>query len=183
MQATTPKLSIGAGTLFAILALPGAALAQRQLDPVRVTAAAIARADSLYSKAERMEVSSRRDFRRVAQLHEESATLRSVEDAKRAASLQIAAVHRYGGGDRRRAAADMELAAQEAAARGDVVNAANAYIDAAMIAAELRQRDRAVKLVRAAQLLTESPLLSDAQRLQLRTRLPQGSEVAVLERR
>lgn len=181
MRKTTRSLPIAASTLISILVLPGTALAQRQLDPVRVTAAATERADSLYAKAERQEIQSKSQFAKTAALYERSAELRSPGDDKRFESLVMAARLRYGHGDRRRAADDMEQAAEEAAIRGDVVNAAVSYLDAAFLAVELRQRDRAVKHVRAARLLTHSPLLTDAQRLELRVRLPQRAEVAILD--
>jgi hypothetical protein len=178
-------LPIAAATLFSIAALPAAALAQQQLqklDPVRVTVLSdAARADSLESAAAEYRLTALRDFRKIARMYEESAALRADGDEKRLASLQRAANIRYGRGDRRRAAANMEQAAREAAARGDVVNAARSYTDAAFIAAELNQPARAAALTQSAALLTESPLLTPAQRLELRARLPQRGEVAVAD--
>lgn len=179
---TRSVVPVAASTLFSMFALPAAAFAQWELAPVRVTASAVARADSLDAAASRRTISTLRDFKKVARLHEESAQLRSAGDAKRFDCLQTAARLRYGANDRRRAVEDMEQAAQQAAARGDVVNAAGAYVDAAHVAAELRQGERAAEFVRAAQLLTQSPLLSDAQRTELRGRLPQRFQVAMLER-
>jgi hypothetical protein len=178
------RLPRAAGTLFSMLALPAAAfgqdLGQGHLDPVRVTAAATARADSLDAKANAIELSRLSDFPKVARLHEQSAGLRSVGDAKRFESLRKAARLRYGAGDCRRAADDMEQAARDAAARGDIVNAVSAYIDVAYIAAELRQGARAVESTSTARLLAGSPLLTEAQRLQLRVRLPHRTDVATL---
>ena len=183
MQRMTRSLPIAAGALFSLLAFPAAALAQQQLDPVRVTATSdAARADSLDGAAAAYPLTALRDFRKVARMYEESAALRVDGDEKRFASLHQAAKIRYGRGDRRQAATDMEQAAREAAARGDVVSAAHAYADAAYIAAEINQPARAAALTRSAELLTESPLLTAAQRLELRARLPQRGEVALLER-
>ena len=182
MHRTTRSLSIAAATLVSIVTLPAAALAQRQLDPVRVTATSdAARADSLYRAAADYPLTKLRDFRKIARLYEESAALRADGDEKRFGSLRRAAYIRYGRGDRRQATANMEQAAHEAALRGDVVNAARAYTDAAHIAAELNQDARALEFTRAAELLTESPLLTAAQRLELRAGLPQRAEVAVAD--
>ena len=171
-----------AGTLAAALALPAAASAQQQLDPVRVTASAIARADSLHARAERHEISTLRDFRTVAHLHEQSAELRGEDDARTVECLQTAAHIRHGAGDHRRAADDMERAARLAAERGDVMNAAQSYIDAAYVAVDLKQGARVRELARAARLLTESPLITATQRTQLLSRIERNPTVAMLSR-
>lgn len=171
-----------AAALLSLAALPAAARAQQQLDPVRVTAMAdAARADALERAAANHRLAKLRDFGKVARMYEEAATLRAEGDERRFTSLRNAAHIRYGHGDRRRAADDMEQAAREAASRGDVVSAVAAYTDAAHLAAELAQADRAIMFTRAAALLTESPLLTPAQRLDLRARLPRSGDVAVLD--
>ena len=78
--------------------------------------------------------------------------------------------------------ARLAQAAAIAAARGDVVNAANAYVDAAILSAELREHGRAMRFVHAANLLTHSPLITETQRLELRERLPQRLQVAMIDR-
>lgn len=182
MHPTTRRLPLAAATLCTLLALPTAALAQQRLDPVRVTAAADgARADSLQRVADAYEIQDLRAFAKVARMYEESASLRADGDPGRFAALRSAAYLRYGTGDLRRATENMAEAAREAQARGDVVNAVRAYNDAARLAADLRQRDGAVAFTRAARLLTESPLLSPAQRLELRADLLGGATVAVLD--
>ena len=176
------RFPVAAGTLVAALALPAAASAQQQLDPVRVTAIATARADSLHARADRHEISTMRDFRKVARLHEQSAELRGEDDARGFECLQVAAHIRHGAGDFRRAADNMERAAQLAAARGDVMNAAVSYIDAAYIAVDLKQGARVREFTRAARLLTESPLITAAQRVQLLSRIQSNAAVAMLSR-
>lgn len=183
MHPITRRLPLAAAaTLAALAALPAAARAQQRLDPVRVTAAAAdgARADSLQHAADAYEIGELRQFARVARMYEEAASLRADGDAKRYAALRRAADLRYGAGDLRRATENMAEAAREAQARGDVVNAVRAYGDAAHLAAGLRRRDGAATFTRAAQLLTESPLLSAAQRVELRAALPGVAAVAVL---
>ena len=183
MHPTTRRLPLAAATLCTLLALPTAAPAQQRLDPVRVLAAAnVARADSLVRSADAFELRRLRDFGKVARMYEESASLREEGDAARFATLNRAAHLRFGAGDRRRAAENMAEAAREAQARGDVVDAVRAYGDAAYLAAGLRQGDRAATYARAARLLTESPLLTPAQRLELRATLLAASAVALLTR-
>jgi hypothetical protein len=177
----TSLLRVPAVAAAILLAAPAAALAQRQLEPVRVTAAAGAQADSFEAAAARFELSRIKDFKKVARLYEASAELRGPEDVKRFSCLRMAALLRYGAGDESRAAENMALAAAHAAARGDVVNAATAYTDASLIAAEIRDGGQAVEYATAARLLSESPLLSDQQRLELRARTPRAVAVAVAE--
>lgn len=178
MHTVARRLPVVASTLLAAVALPCAALAQQQLAPVRVTASVIAHADSLDARADSHPVATLRDMPKVASLRERSAELRTDADPKRFAGFQTAAFLRYGAGDRRRALADMELAARSAAARGDVENAANAYIHAAHLALDLRQTARVVEYTNAARLLAESPLLTEEQRIVLRGRLPHETQVA-----
>jgi hypothetical protein len=168
----TTLLRVPAAAAALILAVPAAALAQRQLEPVRVTA--VAQADSFEAAAASYRISRLKDFKKVARLYEASAELRGPEDAKRFNSLRMAAFLRYGAGDESRAAENMAQAAAHAAARGDVVNAATAYTDASLLAAQARRGNAAVEYADAARLLSESPLISDTQRSELRARTPRA---------
>jgi hypothetical protein len=181
MPSAARSLAAAAVTLISVAALPTAALAQQRLDPVHVTAEQSARADALHAKAEQY-AGSLRAYRKVARLHEEAAALRPSNDPQAFDCLRTAALLRYYSNDRRGGADAMERAAELATLRGDVIGAANAYIDAAVIAGELRQGPRMTALVEKADLLTTSPLLSDAQRLELRGRITRGTEVARLDR-
>jgi hypothetical protein len=58
----------------------------------------------------------------------------------------------------------MERAADEAHAAGDVVRAANAYIDASFLAQAAGNDLKVPELVKKAQLLTSSPLLAASER-------------------
>jgi hypothetical protein len=65
----------------------------------------------------------------------------------------------------------MEQAADRALAMGDVLNAVTAYTEAAYICADIRDGDRMRTLAGKARLLASSPMLTEEQRYQLRTRL------------
>ncbi len=180
MRSTLRSLAFAAGT-FAALATPGVAPAQQLLTPVRVTAEQAARADALHAEAKLYD-GSLRAFRKVARLHEQAAALREPDDSRNFECLRTAALLRYYSGDRRGGGVRMEEAAVHASAHGDVVAAANAYIDAAIIANETRQSQRVRDLARRAVLLTSSPLLTEAQRLDLRGRISGSFAVAMLDR-
>ena len=65
----------------------------------------------------------------------------------------------------------MARAAESAVERGDVVLAAQSFSDAAIMAHETKQPARAWELGVRADVLTSSPLLTEAQRLALRERI------------
>ena len=170
-------LAASAVVALAVTSIP--ASAQQVLEPVRVTAEA--------DRAERQAVEAAaaatapRHFAKAARLYERSAAERSANDPKAADALRKAALLHYYGGDLRRSITTMERAAQRAATIGDVVNAANSFIDAAIVANEMREQEWALALGRNARLLTSSPLLSDAQRMALRGRMTGWAEVASLQ--
>ena len=150
------------GMLMAVAAAPVAASAQQKLPPVRVTAS-LEYADGLALKAESL-ATMLTHFKQAADLFEQSAEARTQADPRAVSCLRSAATLRYNTGNKRRSLGLMEKAGDRAMRLGDVVTAANSYIDAAVIAAELRQGDRARELSERAVLLTKSPLLSEEQR-------------------
>lgn len=172
MHATTrtrhPLWAVGA--LATALALPSAARAQQPLTPVQVTVEATGRADALDARAEAYEAANRH-LGRAASLREQAAQLRAPEDPRGFRSLWRAAHLRYYGGQPRAAVGLMERAADQAVARGDVANAATAYIDAAYIATELRDPMRVREFLTKGTLLMHSPLLSAPEREALRGRV------------
>ena len=70
-------------------------------------------------------------------------------------------------------------AADQAMSLGDVVSAAGAYLDAGLLATQLRQPEEAWRLGHKGELLAGSPLLSPEQRDALRARVVRTSELAV----
>lgn len=172
---STPRarLTVAAAlaTVAAALLAPAALGAQQQLNPVRVSASeAHARAEALHEHGAR-EAETLSRLKRAAKLHQQSAELRAPDDPRRAECLREAALLRYYGGDARGASGVMARAAARAAERGDVVLAAQSFSDAAIMAHETRQPARAWELGVRADVLTGSPLLSEAQRLALRERI------------
>lgn len=168
----TPRVRLTvAGALLAVAATPVAALAQQQLQPVRVSPSeALVRAEALHTRGMK-EGESLDRLKKASKLHQQSAELRAADDPRRAECLREAALLRYYAGDRRGAAPIMARAAESAVERGDVVLAAQSFSDAAIMAHETKQPARAWELGVRADVLTSSPLLTEAQRLALRERI------------
>jgi hypothetical protein len=157
------------------LALPAATRAQQPLDPIQVSART-AEADRLDARAQDYETSgSRRKWGKAAGLRERAADLRAPEDPRGFSSLQMAAFLRHAISQREAALGLMQRAGDQAIARGDVYNAARAYVDAAYIANEMRDVEDVRAFIAKGTLLMHSPLLSDPQREQLRRGLAQAS--------
>ena len=157
------------GMLLAVAAAPNAASAQQKLPPVRVTAS-LEYADGLMLRAESLSTKLSH-FKEAADLFERSADVRTPGDARAVTCLRSAATLRYNSGNKRKGLGLMEKAGDRAISLGDVVSAANSFIDAAVIASELRQGERARELGERAALLTKSPLLTDEQRSALEYRM------------
>ena len=171
---------LGAGaTALAIITAPSVAAAQQPLplDPVRVTATS--RAEQLEAEAAALPTMTK-EFPKAAGLYEKAANARQADDAEKATNLRRAAYLRYYSGDTRAGGRLMERAAQHSAAMGDVAIAANAYIDAALIAIERAELERAVALGHKAELLVSSPLLDETQRAGLLGRIASWRQVAML---
>ncbi|HEX6135756.1 MAG TPA: hypothetical protein VFZ24_17410 [Longimicrobiales bacterium] len=110
-------------------------------------------------------------WKKAVRMLEESAALRPGSDAEAYDCLMYAGRIRAALGDMRAARTDFEKAAAQALARGDVVEAAHAYIDAAHTAVALKDARGARQLVDSATLLVESPLLPEVERTRLKARL------------
>ena len=110
------------------------------------------------------------NWNRAASLFRRTAELRPADDPAAVEDLIRAARLSFYKGDERRAMYDFEAAGQRALAIGDVLAAANAFTDAAWVA-EARGRDgQAHELLSKAQLLSNSPLIPEDARLDLRSR-------------
>ena len=107
----------------------------------------------------------------AARLHRASAYLRNPEDAEAVQSLAMAA-QLFGYAKRpREAQRTMEEAAERALAMGDVVRAAQAYVEASFFAHQQKNRGETQRLGRKALLLTSSPLLAADQLAAIMTRI------------
>ena len=177
MNATTRILLRASGALLTISGAAAVLPAQQTLDPVRVTANA--RADKFHDEALALPTETRLALK-AAKLHERSAALRDESDPQAATCLRSAAFLRYYAGSRRASADLMEKAADRAAGIGDVARAADSYIDAAYIAQELKDVSRARELAHRAELLSNSPLITDVQRAALRARITGPGVVAMM---
>jgi hypothetical protein len=104
-------------------------------------------------------------------LHQKAAALHAADDGRGSRCLELAGSLQYANGERRAARAAMEAAADRALARGDVMQAADAYVKASIIAFELRDGAGGAALARRARRLADSPLLSADQRAAITARI------------
>ena len=110
------------------------------------------------------------DWGRAASLFRRVAELRPSSDPAAVQDLIQAGRLSYYRGDNGDAVRDFEAAGQRALALGDVIVAANAFVDAAWIADANGRSARALDLVGRARLLANSPLLPDEIRDNLQNR-------------
>ena len=177
MNATLTRHTATAMVLLATVALlPAAGSAQYRL-PSIVSAN---KADSLHDSAVQFAQTGR--WQEAARLYRRSAEFRAVEDPIGLQCLTDAAAVAYAAGDRSAARSDMAHAAERALARGDIRSAAMAYLDAAWIAQEQRKPDQVWNWGHRAELLAESPLLSETDRSAIQRRIervPDGTRVVI----
>lgn len=120
-------------------------------------------AEALYERPERLH--------RAAELHEQEAAARSMDDPRLVEALDRAARLYTYAGDVERGQMLMARAAKQALRCGDVARAAHAYVDAAFIALRMRDLRLANNMTREADLLLLSPLLADAERQAIMARI------------
>jgi len=101
---------------------------------------------------------------KAAELYQDAAALRPDHDPKKVQNLREASrMHFYG--DRADRAVQVAAEAARAALRqGDIMEAADAYVDAAWLSGRLGDATRTAEYLEEARLLKNSPLLADAQR-------------------
>ena len=189
MRTHTTLAALTAAVLVATAAPSGAqSLALGSAPPVGPNAR---EAQRLHDQAEQLSakltVSSRmthRQLREISDLHAREAELRDAGDAAAVDCLRMAAnlVHSF---DPARSAELMEQAGDRALARGDVFSAARSYLDLAALqqtrkAVNVKQRMElnasALEFGLKAELLLNSPQLSDADRAALRRRFQDRKE-------
>jgi hypothetical protein len=174
MYSHSRHLLFTATAMMALVARPAGAQAQTALQPITVTEHAL-RADRLDQEAEVYERTDMALWGKAASLRQEAASLRTADDPKGSLSLYWAARDRYYTGDEAGSRELMVQSAERAFAIGDIVQAATSFTEAAYIAAELRDFHSAREYVAKARLLVHSPMLTEAQREQLRANLPMES--------
>jgi hypothetical protein len=137
---------------------------------VRVTAKQTGEANDLERRAQAL-YGAPREWREAAFLQERAASLRGAGDTQAFEDLRMAAHIYRAAGDLGRARSAMERAGAHAAARGDVVNAANSYVDAGLLALEQKRDDKVKGLALKAELLANSPMLDELQRATIMNRI------------
>ena len=170
MSTHSRHLMAAATAVLVFAAVPALAGAQASLQPINVKEPVL-RADQLDREAEGYERTDMAKWRTAARLRQEAAALREGDDPKAVMSLYWAARDRYYTGDERGGRELMVQSAERALAIGDVVHAATAYTEAAYIASEIRDPQCAREYATKARLLALSPMLTDAQREQIRANL------------
>lgn len=153
--------TLATALLTAALALPAAAQAPK-VDPERAQALK-EQAEALYDQP--------KEWGKVARLMEQSADLRAASDAEAYDCLVIAGRLRASLGDARAGQRLLERAAEHALARGLVLEAAEAFTDAAHAAARAGDANAVALLASRVRLLASSPALTAPDRYALLARI------------
>jgi hypothetical protein len=135
----------------------------------------IARADALRLEALAL-YGKPETWKRVASLHEQSARLRPPGDPYRVRDLLVAAAIIDRNGDCGKAGRLVAEAAEAALAVGNIAQAANLYITAAIVTNRGGDGMTALTLIHKAELLANSQLLSEQAREAIRARIVQTQE-------
>lgn len=122
-----------------------------------------AQAEALFSQP--------KQWKKAVRLLEQSASMRDAGDPEIYSCLLYAARIQANLGDMDGAQQNLQKAADHAIARGSVVEAAHALIDAAHVAVANNDGQAAREMVERAKLLTASPLLTPEQRNQITRRI------------
>jgi tetratricopeptide (TPR) repeat protein len=172
MKTTRIGIALAAVTVLAIAApatgLQGEAVGAPAMAPPPDKAD---RAAELRQQAEAL-FSQPKQWKKAVRLLEKSAALRDAGDPEGYMCLLYAGRIKAALGDAAGARATLQKAAEHALARGALVDAANAYVDAAHAAVEAKEVKLAQEFVEKARLLSDSPLLTVAQRTMIRGRIP-----------
>lgn len=152
-----------AGALVLSAATANAALAQTYEGPEQDPQALEAEAEGYMTDMNK--------WTRAADLYRQAAALRGAGDVIAIADLKTAARLEFYRGHEGTAMRDLENAGERALAMGDVVAAANAFVDAAWIASAEGRGTKAREFADKAQLLALSPLISPSDREELEARL------------
>ncbi len=114
-------------------------------------------------------------YRTAARLYREAAALRPDYDRQKVKNLRQASRMSFYSDRIAEASRDAEVAARVALRQGDVLTAADAYVDAAWLAARVGDAARFDEMVEEATLLAGSPLLAELQRERLLRRLEESA--------
>ena len=165
--------------LLAIAGLPSPAPAQQHLP----TLVASAKADSFHAVGVTRAATTHR-WRDAARLHRESARLRDLADAQAVRCFKTAGHLSYAANDPTGARNDMKRAAARALQRGDLEQAAHAYVDVAWLAQQQGKPGEVRRFGTQAEVLAASPLLNPTERAGILKRIAHTwAEMEVTARR
>ncbi|NLG63570.1 MAG: hypothetical protein GX539_15130 [Candidatus Cloacimonetes bacterium] len=160
---------VAAGAMLVISATAVAAQDYAMAAP-RGPDAKVTRADELKQEAEAL-FSNPKHWKKAQRLLIESAEMRDGADEKAYTCYMMAGRLAAVLGDNESARESLEKAAEHALARGALLDAASAFIDAAHAAARTGDREAVEELTERASLLASAPRLTDQERNAIRERL------------
>lgn len=183
-SAVSPRVAgLGVCALLAMFIVPSSAAAQQPLSPVQIeaerSASENARADTLEEWARALYSTPSR-IREAAQLHQRAAMIRG-NDVRAVASYRSAAWAYSAAGNNGLATKLMVKAAEQAAMAGRIEEAANAYVDAALIAVADNREDKVPTLLTRMHAVLSAPLLPEDRRAKILERIESNSRVAKLD--
>jgi hypothetical protein len=173
MSTHSRTMLLSASVAIAVFALPAAGRAQVRLQSIQVTERQ-QQAEQYDQEAAVLESADWTQLKQASKLRAKAADLRAADDPKGARSLYWAARDRYYSGDDFGARGLMEQAGERAVTIGDVLTAVTAFTEAAYISADLKDHARTAQSANRAKLLANSPMLTDDQRDEFRSRLGVG---------
>lgn len=162
----TRTIMIGIAAGSAVVAVLSAAPASgQQLSYAVATEKVAKKPDPAQLERQAAELySSPKNFRRAADLLLRAAEMREVTDPMKVKNQSLAARLFYYAGDKPRGLSVLEGAADHALMTGDVLVAAELYLDASYVAQELEQGDKMRELAEKTRLLMSSPLVDARER-------------------
>ena len=175
--------SIALCAVLAALIVPSTSAAQQELSPVQVEAERAqnenARADALEEFARGLYSTPSR-FREAAKLHHRAALIRG-SDPRAAASFRSAAFAYSAARNNGLATQMMMKAGEQAALTGRIEEAANYYVDAALLAVEDSREDKVPTILAKMHAVLSAPLLPEDRRAKILDRVRGDTRVAHLD--
>ncbi len=174
---------LGLAVVLATLIVPSASEAQQELSSVQVEAQRVenenARADKLEKYAVELYSTPSR-FREAAKLHQRAALIRGT-DPRAAASFRSAAFAYSAARDNGLAMQMMVKAGEQAALTGRIAEAADYYVDAALLAVEASREDKVPAILSRMYAVMSAPLFPDDRRTEILGRIRGDTRVAHLD--
>ena len=174
---------LGFAVVLATLIVPSTSAAQQELSRVQVEGQRAenenARADKLEEHARELYGSPSR-FREAAKLHQRAALIRG-SDPRSAASFRSAAFAYSAARDNGLATQMMVKAGEQAALTGRIEEAADYYVDAALLAVEDRRADKVPAILTRMYAVLSAPLFPENRRTEILDRVRGDTRVAHLD--